>query len=203
MIDRSAYVVAGKTVLIHGGGGGVGTALLDLGRVRGIRTIATASTVKHLLVTSYGGEPIDYRSCDFVQKVRTMVGGVDAVFDHLGGAHLWRSRSALRSNGILVGYGFADAAKNGQSQVVRETFAAILEMQALAGTSATFYAILSERYGFMEHIASDLGRIMTMLERGQIRPHIGSVMPLAAASDAHALLEAGESSGKVVLDCLK
>jgi NADPH2:quinone reductase len=106
MMHRSARVEPGQRVLIHGAGGGVGTALLQLGRLAGLEMYGTCSSGAAPVVSELGGVPIDYRREDFVKEIHRLTGvGVDVVFDHLGGAHLWNSREALRPGGKVVGYG--------------------------------------------------------------------------------------------------
>lgn len=106
MLHHSAKVRPGQRVLIHGASGGVGTALLQLGRLAGLEMFGTCFPRGATAVSALGGIPIDYRSQDVVQEVRRLTGeGVDAVFDPIGGAHLWHSRQALRPDGRVVGYG--------------------------------------------------------------------------------------------------
>src|SRR5215471_20054606 len=86
MMHRCAHVRSGQRVLIHGGSGGIGTALLELGRVAGLEMYATASQDGLEIVRSLGGTAIDYRKADFVEEVlRLPNGGVDTVFDEIGG----------------------------------------------------------------------------------------------------------------------
>ena len=95
MLHRSAKVRVGQRVLIHGAAGGVGTALLQLGRVAGLKMYGTCSSRGASVVSDLGGIPIDYRQVDFVKEIRQLTGeGVDVVFDGIGGAHIWRSRKA-------------------------------------------------------------------------------------------------------------
>jgi NADPH2:quinone reductase len=106
MLHRSAKVKSGQRVLIHGAAGGVGTALLQLGRLAGLEMYGTCSSRGAPAVSELGGIPIDYRNQDYVEEVRRLTSeGVDAVFDHIGGAHPWHSRKALRPGGTVVGYG--------------------------------------------------------------------------------------------------
>lgn len=106
MLHGSAKVKPGERVLIHGAAGGVGTALLQLGRLAGLEMYGTCSSRGAAAVSELGGVPIDYQRQDFVQEIRRLTGeGVDAVFDPIGGAHLWQSREALRPGGKVVGYG--------------------------------------------------------------------------------------------------
>src|SRR5262245_36871831 len=100
MLHHSARVRAGQRVLIHGAAGGVGTALLQLGRLVGLEMYGTCSSRGAPAVSSLGGIPIDYQHLDFVREIhRVTSGGVDAVFDGIGSTHIWRSRSALRRGG--------------------------------------------------------------------------------------------------------
>ena len=100
MMFRFAKAKPGQRVLIHGASGGVGTALLQLGRLAGLEMYGTCSSRGAQVVSDLGGTPIDYRPQDFVEEVRRLTGdGVDAVFDPIGGAHMWESRGALRPAG--------------------------------------------------------------------------------------------------------
>ena len=106
MVHRSAKVRPGQRVLIHGAAGGVGTALLQLGRLAGVEMYGTCSSLGAPTVSEMGGIPIDYRQQDFVNEIHRLTGdGVDVVFDPIGGTHLWQSRKALRPGGRVVGYG--------------------------------------------------------------------------------------------------
>src|SRR5574341_352712 len=106
MLQRSAKVRRGQRVLIHGAAGGVGSALLQLGRLAGLEMYGTCASRGALAVSDLGGIPIDYQNQDFVEEIHRLTSeGVDAVFDPIGGTHLWHSRKALRPGGKVVGYG--------------------------------------------------------------------------------------------------
>src|SRR5437762_5035591 len=97
MLHRSAKVRRGQRVLIHGAAGGVGSALLQLGRLAGLEMYGTCSSQNASAVSDLGGIPIDYRQLDFVNEIHRLTGeGVDVVLDSIGGTHIWRSRKALR-----------------------------------------------------------------------------------------------------------
>ena len=110
MLHRTAKVKSGQRVLIHGAAGGVGSALMQLGRLAGLTMYGTCSARGASAVTELGGVPVDYQRQDFVQEIRSLTGeGVDVVFDSIGGSHIWRSRKALRRGGKVVAYGHPDA----------------------------------------------------------------------------------------------
>src|SRR5262245_38270043 len=105
MLHRSAHVRPGQRVLIDGAAGGVGSALLQLGRLAGLEMYGTCSSQRASAVSSLGGIPINYRDLDFVKEIHRLTSdGVDVVFDGIGGPHMWRSRAALRPGGKVVIY---------------------------------------------------------------------------------------------------
>src|SRR6188768_1704975 len=115
MLHRSAQVKPGQRVLIHGAAGGVGSAPLQLGRRAGLEMYGTCSSRGAPAVSDLGGIPIDYQRQDFVKEIRHLTGeGVDAVFDGIGGAHIWRSRKALRAGGKVVAYGLTSSLSGGR-----------------------------------------------------------------------------------------
>src|SRR5262249_3813345 len=105
---RMANIVAGETVLIHGAGGGVGIAAIQLARLRRATVIGTASSSKHDTLRSLGVEHlVDYRTADVAREVRRITGdrGVDVVLDPLGGQSFATSYRLLAPLGRLVMYG--------------------------------------------------------------------------------------------------
>src|SRR5262249_39691353 len=105
----------GQRVLIHGAAGGVGSALLQLGRLAGLEMYGTCSSRGASAVSDLGGIPIDYQLQDFVSEIHRLTSeGVDVVFDGIGGAHIWRSRKALRSGGTVVAYGLTGSLRGGR-----------------------------------------------------------------------------------------
>jgi NADPH:quinone reductase-like Zn-dependent oxidoreductase len=114
-MHRTANMRSGEPILAHGAAGGVGTALLELGRLAGLEICGTASKHNHEVVSAPGATPIDYRTEGFVERIRVLSGdGVDAVFDPIAGARqLWRSYRFLRKDGRLVWFGVAATKKAG------------------------------------------------------------------------------------------
>ena len=106
MLFRVADVRPGQTVLIHGASGAVGTALAQLGRMAGLTMYGTASTAKQEYLKSLGVKPIDYKTEDFVERIRQASddAGVDVVFDAISVDNFARSYSVLNPGGLLVEY---------------------------------------------------------------------------------------------------
>jgi len=199
LIHRIAKLHRGESVLIHGAGGGVGTAALQLGSLAGLKMFGTASKSKHDLVTALGGIPIDYRTEDFVQRAA----GVDAVFDPIGGRNWLRSYRALGKGGRFVGYGMSAAIEGGRrNRMLAAVSFAWLGLASLApGKSARWYSIVTERKKHPEWFREDLAQLLAMLQEKSICPVVAERLLLREAGRAHELLERASVSGKIVLMC--
>jgi len=126
MLHHLGHLSSEESVLIHGGGGGVGTAALQLCRWAGVEQVwATASAGKADIIRSFGGTPIDRHMEDFVDVVRkgTDGVGVDHVLDPIGGDHLVRSLSACREGGRVYTYGMSTFAPSGKRRPIRTALA--------------------------------------------------------------------------------
>jgi NADPH2:quinone reductase len=212
MMHRSARVQPGQRVLVHGAAGGVGTALLQLGRLAGLEMYGTCSSRGAPVVSELGAVPIDYQQQDFVEEVHRLTGdGVDAVFDPLGGAHLWRSRAALRRGGRVVGYGLISAIRGdgltsgrpGRRQRFRGTAAFATYIAAgwlLPGRRRVVpYSIQTLKRLKPAWFRQDLLTLLDLLRQQKIKPLVAQRFPLAQARRAHELLGRGGVTGKFVL----
>ncbi len=212
MLHHSAKVKSGQRVLIHGAAGGVGTALLQLGRVAGLEMYGTCSSRGAPAVSDLGGIPIDYRNQDFVKEVHRLTSeGVDVVFDPIGGAHLWQSRKALRSGGRVVGYGLSTSLRGegltssqpGRRQRFRGT--AIFALYIAAGwllpgrKRVVPYSIQTLKRLKPALFRQDLIALLDLLRQKKIKPLIAERFPLAEARRAQELLGKGGVIGKIVL----
>jgi len=212
MLHHSAKVQPGQRVLIHGAAGGVGTALLQLGRLAGLEMYGTCSSRSMPAVSDLGGIPIDYRHQDFVTEIRRLTSeGVNVVFDPIGGTHLWRSRKALRPGGVVVGYGLRSALRGeglasgrpGRRQRFRGT--AIFGLCIAAGwllpgrKRVVPYSIQTLKRLKPELFRQNLITLFNLLQQQKLKPLIAQQFPLAEARRAHELLEKGGVTGKIVL----
>ncbi len=204
MLHRLAKVSRGQRILVHGAAGGVGTALLQLGALHDLEMYGTASAAKHVLVEELGGIPIDYRSEDFRERIKTLTGdGVDAVFDAIGGWQVWRSHRCLRRGGTLVLYGVSAMTTGGRSKdwlAGPVTGALYLSLKLLPDRRrVTFYAIDDEKPRNRHPFHADLKGLFERLAAGEIAPIIAERIAMSEVQRAHELLGRAAVRGKIVL----
>ncbi len=198
MLHRAAKVKRGQSILVHGAGGAVGTALIELGRLLDLTIYGTASASKRELVQKLGAIPIDYRKEDFVARLQTE-GKVDAAFDAISGENFKRSFNSLKKGGILIPYGFYDQAMGRGGNVVLDYMKVILWNVMPNGRRATFYFITDLRKKNPDWFKEDLGALFTLLAEGKIKPTIERRMKLEDAVEAHTLIESAAVKGRIVL----
>ena len=202
IMHQTAVVRSGERVLVHGAAGGVGSALLELGKLAGLEMYGTASRYNHELVSALGATPIDYRTEDFRQRIRSLTrDGVDAVFDPVGGGkHLWRSYHCLRKGGRLVWFGVAGA-KQGGLRVIPLTLLMVVLLKLIPdGRRMIASPNLAEfAPAHLDWYRDTLAELLELLAAGKIKPVVAERVPLLEAARAHELLERGGYAGKVVL----
>ena len=212
MLHRSAKVKPAQRVLIHGAAGGVGTALLQLGSLAGLEMYGTCSSRGASAVSNLGGMPIDYQHQDFVKEIHRLTNeGVDAVFDPIGGSHLWHSRKALRPGGRVVGYGLRSSLR-GEGLASgrpgrRQRFAgtAIFGLYIAGGwllpgrKRVIPYSIQTLKRLKPELFRQDLIALFDLLGQKKIKPLVAQRFALAEARRAQELLGKGGVTGKIVL----
>jgi putative PIG3 family NAD(P)H quinone oxidoreductase len=190
-----ARLADGETVLLHGGGGGVTTAAMQLVKVLAprARMLVTASAGKVERVAALGADVvIDYKKEDFAEAVLrdTDKRGVDVILDHLGGAYLERNVRALAVGGRLALIGVMGGRKGeldlGRVLVNRlSILGSVLRPRPVDEKSAIIRAFERDA---LPHFAS--GRMVPLIHR---------VYPLEQAAEAHRTMEASEHFGKLVL----
>jgi len=187
----------GENFLVHGGSSGIGTMAIQLAARAGARVFTTAGTPAKLDVCRELGADtgINYRDEDFVERVReeTDGRGVDVILDNMGGTYLGRNVDALADGGRLVIIGMQGGTK------------AELDIAKLLGKRASVHATaLRSRPptgpgGKAEIVAAVRHDIWPDVERGGIRPIVDRRLPMSRAGEAHAVVEASEHIGKVLL----
>src|SRR5499433_3239329 len=212
MLHRSTKVKSGQRVLIHGAAGGVGSALLQLGRLAELEMYGTCSSRGESAVSDLGGIPIDYQHQDFVEEVHRLTReGVDVVFDGIGGTHIWRSRQALRPGGRVVAYGLTSSLRGGRLASGRSGGRHRFHGLAIFGVYIPGGWLLPGRKRVVPYsiqwlkrlrpawFREDLIALFDLLQQQKIKPLIAQRLPLAEARHAHELLGEGGVTGKIVL----
>ncbi len=200
MLHRVARVAAGQSILVHGAGGAVGTAMLQLATDAGVAAFGTDIAAKHDLIRQCGGTPIDAKAANLAKAIAAVVPeGVDAVFDPLGGESLSRSLHALKPGGILVAYGFMSEVRGQGGSIPRDFIKLKLWDWLPNGHATAFYSIGAMRRRHPEWFRQDLAVLFDMLAAGRIRPAIADVVPLADVQRAHQRIEAGDVQGKLIM----
>jgi len=187
-------LAAGESALVHGGGGGVGTAAIGLLREAGARSFVTAgSDDKCRQCEALGATAaINYRTADFADRVRALTDGrgVDVILDHIGAAYLEKNLAALATGGRLVLIGLMGGART-------EANLAQLLVQRLSIIGSTLRTRpVAEKARI---VAAFRARFGAALAAGRLRPPIARVFPLAEAAEAHRLMQSSEHFGKIVL----
>lgn len=200
MLYRCTKVKEGHTILIHACSGAVGIALLQLGKLLNLKMYGTASKSKHKFIEDMGAIPIDYENEDFAELIKkNEPQGIDAVFDPIGGNYFPRSLSILRKSGILVGFGYQNAASGKDGHVVLDYLKIKFWNLLPTKPSTEFYIITSLRKKYPDWFKEDLKILFKLLSERKIEPAIGKIMKLEQAAEAHKLVENYKVEGKIVL----
>ena len=187
----------GELILIHGGGGGIGTFAIQFARAIGARVAVTASGPKLAECERLGAEIlIDYTSADFVEQILEATGasdgngGANVILDNMGAKYLNRNVQALARNGRLVIIGMQGGTKTefDINPLLRKNGRIIAT--SLRGRPAQEKAQICAKVDEL---------VWPLVQAGQIKPVIGATMPLEQAAEAHRMLEAGSVTGKILL----
>jgi len=198
MLHRVARMEAGQSLLIHGAGGAVGTAMLQLAREAGVKAFGTDVEDKHDLIRSLGAKPIGVEASETAVLDATG-GGVDAIFDPLGGDSLSRSLHALKRGGLLVAFGFQNEVLGHGGSIPLDFVKLKLWDWLPNGHATAFYSIGAMRRKHPDWFREDLSTLFGLLAAGKIKPVVAEVLPLSQVRQAHERIEAGTVQGKLVL----
>lgn len=172
---EAAQLTAGQRVLIHAAAGGVGSYAVQLARWKGAEVIGTASARNRDFLLELGAdEVVDYQTTAFEDTIEP----VDVVFDTIGGEVQARSWQILKPGGILV-------------SVVSPPS----EEQAAAHQCRSAYVFIQPRADWLTEIAH-------LIDAGQVKPIVETVLPLSQAAEAHRISQEGHTRGKIVLQVM-
>lgn len=187
-------LTAGQRVLIHGGAGGVGHLAIQLAKLRQAQVLTTVSNERQAnFACQLGADAICfYQRTDFAQAALDWAGGqgVDLVFDTVGGPTLSRSFAATGYGGNVVT--LLEPAPDTDWKTARS-------LNLRVGFELMLTPMLKDLTAALQHQAEILAQAAQLFDQGKLRVHIQQTLPLAAAAEAHQLLEAGGMIGKIVL----
>ncbi|MET8265143.1 NAD(P)H-quinone oxidoreductase [Micromonospora arida] len=188
-----ARLGAGDTLLVHGGGSGIGTFAVQLGAALGVTVLTTARESKHARLRELGAAHlIDYREQDFVEEVRRVTDGrgVDVILDIMGGSYLGRNVSALATGGRLVVIGMQGGRK------AELDLGALMTKRASVTATSLRSRPLAEKAEIVQGVRDE---VWPLVETGRIRPIVDRRLPMTEAAQAHRLVESNDHFGKVLL----
>jgi NADPH:quinone reductase len=183
-----------ETILIHGGSSGIGTTAIQLAAAFGARVFTTAGTEEKCeACRRLGAElAVNYRGTDWVAacKEATSGRGVDVILDMVGGDYVTRNLDLLAVEGRLVQIAFLKSSKVELDlmQVMR---------RRLTITGSTLRPRSPEEKGQIARALEQ--KVWPLIEDGRVKPIVHARFPLERTADAHAMMEAGEHIGKILL----
>ncbi|MFG2821644.1 NAD(P)H-quinone oxidoreductase [Kitasatospora sp. NPDC048365] len=186
-LAMTAHLEAGETILVHGGAGGIGTTAIQIAKALGARVVTTVGgPEKAARARALGADvAIDYRTENFADH-----GPYDVILDVIGGEYLQRNVSSLAPDGRLVVIGL----QNGLEATLNLA-ELVFKRASVHGTTlrtrpaADKAAIISEVQEW----------VWPLIEDGTVNLVVDRILPLAAAAEAHRLMEAGGHTGKIIL----
>jgi putative PIG3 family NAD(P)H quinone oxidoreductase len=189
------HLERGETVLVHGGGGGVGTVAIQLAKLHGCRVLVTAGSAEKLARCAELGADagINYRTEDFVARTRELTDGrgADVILDIMGASYVGKNLEAIAVDGRVVVIGM-----QGGTRAEVDLGAMMRRRVALISTALRARPAV-QKAAIVAAFAAD---VVPALADGRLRAVIDRILPLAEAPEAHRLMERGDAVGKIVLD---
>jgi NADPH:quinone reductase-like Zn-dependent oxidoreductase len=194
-------------ILIHGAGGGVGIAAVQLARARGLVIFGTAGPAKQEYLRKLGVDhPIDYEKTDFVQAVHKFApDGIEMVMDPIGGKSFSRSHECLGPTGRLVIYGFSAAVGSDGKRNWLKALSALAQtprfhpLKLMSENMAVIGVNLGRLQSRGALLQREIEEVFRLYSAGKIKPVIAKAFPLAQAAAAHQYIQERKNIGKVIL----
>jgi putative PIG3 family NAD(P)H quinone oxidoreductase len=183
----------GQTLLVHGGGGGIGTFAIQLGKALGATVIVTARAAKHEELRKLGADlAIDYTTDDFVASAKDFTGGrgADVVLDIIGAKYLSRNIDVLATNGRIATIGM-QGGRRGELDL-----GALMAKRGSISATTLRARPVEEKARIVRGVRD---QVWPLVDAGAIRPIIDTTLPMADAQAAHRLMEASDHLGKILL----
>lgn len=183
-----------SSVLIHGGNGGVGSALIQIAKSYGLKVIATSSNIKS--VSEMGAIGIDYTKDNFLDVISQRYEKVDYIFDPIGDDYLKKSVKILNRNGTYIGYGFQSALNKGMSGIMKSILRFSVKKLFSPGKRLISFQLKDKA---QEEYAKDIDELFNLYRNGKIDPIISEIIDIDEARLAHEKLEKGDKKGKILI----
>ncbi|MFC7529131.1 NAD(P)H-quinone oxidoreductase [Actinoplanes sp. GCM10030250] len=192
VVDRDR-LRSGQTLLVHGGGSGIGTFAIQLGAALGASVLVTARAEKHERLRALGAElTIDYQNHDFVRAVHDYTDGkgADVVLDIVGAKYLDRNIDVLAVEGRITVIGMQGGRKGelGLGKLMAKR-------GRISSTSLRARPVADKA----RIVAGVRDQVWPLVAAGLVKPVIHTTFPLAEAADAHRLMESSDHLGKILL----
>jgi NADPH2:quinone reductase len=193
VFDRGA-LSGDETLLVHGGASGIGTTAIQLATAMGHRVFATVGSDERVKAVEALGaaKGINYKTQDFVEEIKALTDnrGVDVILDMVAGEYIGRDIKCLADDGRIVIIATLGGTKSSLN-------ASELMRRRLIVTGST---LRPRSVAFKGDIAQKLqSKVWPLLSSGKIKPIIYATLPLEEAAKGHAMMEAGEQIGKIIM----
>ncbi|GAB5538547.1 MAG: medium chain dehydrogenase/reductase family protein [Salibacteraceae bacterium] len=196
-------------VLIHAAAGGVGTALVQLAKLKGCEVFGTASHPHKIeyLKTLGVDHPINYRTNDFSAEVTRILNGhkIDVAFDPIGGSNFKRTNALLGTGGRIITFGASEWSSSKGTFIDKLKLAfgfGFLHPIALLMKSKSIIGVNMLEVGKKrpDYLQTCLQEVYALYQNGTLKPTVDSVHPVSNLSTAHRRLEGRQTIGKVVVE---
>jgi putative PIG3 family NAD(P)H quinone oxidoreductase len=182
-----------ETLLVHGGGSGIGTFAIQLGVAHGARVLATARLAKHAALHELGADVVvDYETEDFVAAVRTATSGhgADVILDVMGASYLDRNVQALATGGRLEIIGMQGGVK------AELNIGALMAKRATVASTSLRARPTEEKAAIVTEVRE---HVWPLIEAGTVNPVIFKRKPMPDVASAHRFMETSNHIGKILL----
>jgi putative PIG3 family NAD(P)H quinone oxidoreductase len=193
-VFQGARLVKGETLLVHGGGSGIGTTAIQLGKHAGAIVAVTAGSEHKLEACRQLGADIliNYREDDFAEKLLEATGGhgADVILDIIGAGYLAKNLAALAPDGRIANIGLQQGRR------------AELDLSALMAKRGTIMSttLRARPAAQKAAIVADVAlRVWPLVDAGALRPVVDRELPMSQAGEAHRIADASGHTGKIVL----
>ena len=193
-VFQGARLASGETLLIHGGGSGIGTTAIQLGKHAGATVAVTAGSQEKLDACRELGADIliNYREDDFAERLMEATGGhgADVILDIIGAGYLARNLAALAPDGRIANIGLQ------QGRTAELDLSLLMSKRGTIMSTTLRARPAAQKASIVEAVAAN---VWPLVDAGVIRPVIDRELPMRQAGEAHRIMTASSHTGKIVL----